>query len=485
MNSSMPAGAASSTIFPERSSVNGVHDALEYVPSKRRFLAKRTPRPKPQFIRARFKTPCAPQSSNFSSAQPKIHVPPSPSRGEYSQHHDIVSEKKNDAGHAKEIQLLSLANLSHTSGNAVIRSSCEQPRRKPRANRLDQDEMIEYAITPPEDPTSRHEPKASRRNDQKGSVSAPLVIDLTQNNDLLDDDTWTLNAIPRIVAQKINSSPCRRRRSLLPQPVFLEDSFVDLKEARPTASTSDQKSTEATFGNRPLHEPLQSKAEATKGTFNTEGVRKRFTRSLGMTGLSKGARESGPGAQHDQLDLDAAIYGQPGAALPPPGVKIRRQMPYKTRGPDEKRRYIHANPAIHLLHNRSATWHARKASEIENRLGRKSWIGNVSGRLRWLRTNKEVLRPSESDKREDANGINERLPRRRDVKPSVQPRALDFGDVPEDELPDYVQQNPAWLKACAFFRQTKERREARARASKICEQETRAFFDMMIHVDGA
>lgn len=306
------------------------------------------------------------------------------------------------------------------------------------------------------------------------------------------------------------------------------------------ALTSDHKSTEARIGHGALRKPSQPNVEATEaqsdkslgkakcrergnstarsgvaievtdkvqkkivpidphanvvqggvskpGEINTNGMRKRSNRSASVTGLSKRVRDSSHGAEHDHLDLDAAIYGQPGAALPPPEVNIRIQSRCNMESQNEQRRYIHANPAIHLVHNRSDTWHARKASEIESRGGRKFWFGNVAGRLRWSRAHKEeLLPPREDDSEEGTNGnaINEGVPqpRRRDAKSSVQPRALDFGDIPEEELPDYVQQNPAWLKACEFFRQTKERREARMHASKMCEQETQDFFDKVIHV---
>ncbi|KAG5926050.1 hypothetical protein E4U42_003713 [Claviceps africana] len=476
MNSPMPAAATSSTVFPEKSIDDAVHDVLGYpAPRERKFLAKRTPRPKPQFLGARLRTSDSPRSSDSASAQPKSRVPPSPSRGEHSRYHRTVCEKKNVAAHGKEIRLLP-SDSNRTSGNTVIRSSCKQPGRQALANHLDRGKMIERAPLPPENPTSRSKPGAGRRNDQKGSISAPLV-DMTRSNYLLDDDAWTLDATLRLLASEKNNSSSYRGpsiRSSPPQPVVVEDQVVHREEARPRAATSNQKSREAAVGSGPFRRPLQSKVEATKATSNINGVRKRSNRCVAATELSSAECKSGFSAQHQQFDLDAAIYGQPEAAAPPPGVQIRRQIPRKTTVPDEQRLYIHANPAINLLHNRSVTWHARKASEIESRPRRKSWFGNVSGRLRWLRANEEMLPPSESGKREDVDGINEKLPRR---------RALDFGDVPEDELPDYVQQNPAWLEACRFFRQTEERRAQRARVSKLCEQETQAFFDSIVDAD--
>ncbi|KAG5964316.1 hypothetical protein E4U57_005390 [Claviceps arundinis] len=196
----------------------------------------------------------------------------------------------------------------------------------------------------------------------------------------------------------------------------------------------------------------------------------------GMTDTSTRVRERPHGAQAE-MDLDAAIYGQPGAARPPSGVQIprRQSKPNKSR-PEEKRLYVYANPAIHMMHRKSAAWYERKVSEIESRPGRKYWFGDVSGRLRWLQACAEEREQERERERKAREGPRRGkgkavLPQRRDAQPWVCSRALDFGDVPEHELPDYVQQNPAWLKACEFFRQAQERREAALRDSESCEEE--------------
>ncbi|KAG5998975.1 hypothetical protein E4U43_002338 [Claviceps pusilla] len=525
----MPTGAASSTKFSETKSVNAVHDVLGHQ-TPRKFLAKRTPRPKPQFVSAplsnqtRLRTSHAPGPNESASAQPSRHAPPSFRRGMPSQHHQPVSPvlAQSDADQSKGIQ------------ESRPLASPKPPlsvQRRPDSSCSD-------------DPSKQPDSKAHMRHDSKCSTPTALVINLTQGDELAHVDAWALTAVPRIVASKqINVSAFggASTRSPLSKPVYLEDTFVVRTEARPIALTSDHKSTEARIGHGAFRKSSQPNAEATEawtdkslgkakrrrergnstarsgvagevtdksqkkivsidphgnvvqggvskpGEINTYGVRKRFNRSASVTGLSKRLRESGHGAEHDHLDLDAAIYGQPGAAPPPPEVNLCIQSPCNMESQNEQRRFIHANPAIHLMHNRSDTWHARKASEIESRGGRKFWFGNVAGRLRWSRANREeLLPPREGDSEEgtNGNGINEGVPqpRRRDAKSNVQPRALDFGDIPEEELPDYVQQNPAWLKACEFFRQTKERREARMRASKVCEQETQDFFDKVIHV---
>ncbi|KAG5984669.1 hypothetical protein E4U55_003749 [Claviceps digitariae] len=536
----MPTGAASSTILPERSSVKIIHDGLGHQ-TPRKFLAKRTPRPRPQFVRATLssqsclQTSYAPLPNVPAPSQPSSHVPPSPSRGIPSQHRRSVSAQ-NDAGHSKETQVSRSPTSSQSplsvqqppdsscvSRKLFVLSSYQQPYQQPRPKGGHEDEILDCSPMSPHDSINQIDPEAHIRKNQKGSTPTSLVIDLTQGDDLANDDAWTLNAIPRIVASEqinISFSGGASTRCSLPQSVLLGGPVTDQTEARKLATMSDQNTIGAISQNRTFHKTSRPNAAAGKGPFNnglgskacsrerrdatgssdvtgeeinkmqkkkffsnphanvvqgtvsnTNGTRKRPHDSIGLTFLSK------------RVEFDAAIYGQPGAAQPPAEVKIRRPTPYKVENhQDDQRRYIHADPAIHLTHNRSDTWHARKALEIERRGGRKFWFGNVSGRLRWLRANKEVLPPQESDSRQDVNGINERLPRRRDAKSNAATRALDFGDVPEEDLPDYVQQNPAWLKACEFFRQTNERREARIRVSKMCEQETQDFFDKVIHV---
>ncbi|KAG5974361.1 hypothetical protein E4U58_003149 [Claviceps cyperi] len=208
----------------------------------------------------------------------------------------------------------------------------------------------------------------------------------------------------------------------------------------------------------------------------TKSILKHPIQRQGMTDTSNRVRERPHGAPA-KMDIDAAIYGQPGAARPPSGVQIpRRQSRPNNSRPEEKRLYIYANPAIHLTHRKSAAWYKRKVSEIECRPGRKYWFGDVSGRLRWLQACAEEREQDRERERKAREGPRRGkgkavLPQCRDAQPWVCSRALDFGDVPEHELPDSVRQNPAWLKACEFFRQDQERREAALRDSESCKEE--------------
>lgn len=221
--------------------------------------------------------------------------------------------------------------------------------------------------------------------------------------------------------------------------------------------------------------PVNSYANIIKGPVSKKPVQTNDTQKPpgATTGGLRRTRNVSRPPPHGRLDLDAAIYGQPGAMMPPPGVKIRLQTEDEISSQGQ-RRFIHANPATHLMRDKSKAWHAWKAMEIQSRYGQKFWFGKVSARLRWFRANQAWPRGTTS--REDTTRRANRHPYAQTCT-HVHSRALDFGDIPEEELPGYVRENTGWLKACEFFRRTHGRREARARASRSCEQETRDFYE--------
>ncbi|POR31824.1 Uncharacterized protein TPAR_07943 [Tolypocladium paradoxum] len=171
----------------------------------------------------------------------------------------------------------------------------------------------------------------------------------------------------------------------------------------------------------------------------------------------------------DSAAFDAAIYQQAATMKPPPRLPIPpRQRRSSPSSSEDQRMYLHVDPAIHLTHNRSEEWFKAKAQEIESRGGRKAWFGKAIERLRWRRAQ------TEHEKRL-ANGHG--LPRRRaDPQPWKYSRSVDFGDVPESKLPEDVLQNAAWIKACAWHRETERIRVLRRREAKRTEQETQEFY---------
>ncbi|KAL6907008.1 hypothetical protein GGI43DRAFT_249304 [Trichoderma evansii] len=171
----------------------------------------------------------------------------------------------------------------------------------------------------------------------------------------------------------------------------------------------------------------------------------------------------------DSEAFDAMIYRQ-STLRPPRGVTLqapaRPKTPVQNPAIEYQRQYLSINPAIHLPYNRSEEWHAKKALEIQARRGRKAWFGKVIERRRWLRAKEKA----EEDERNAAKESNQKLSRV-DPQPWSCNRVLDFGDVPHEELPEDVLQNPAWVKACAWHRENYAKRVFRERAAKNANRE--------------
>ncbi|KAM0256300.1 hypothetical protein ACHAQJ_005065 [Trichoderma viride] len=178
------------------------------------------------------------------------------------------------------------------------------------------------------------------------------------------------------------------------------------------------------------------------------------------------AEERSKGKVHvfDSEAFDTMIYRQ-SMLRPPQGVSL--QAPARPKTPVQKpfvehqRRYLPVDPAIHLPYNRSEEWYKQKALEIQARGGRKAWFGKVIERRRWLRAKEKA----EEDERNMAKASNQK-PLRMDPQPWSYNRVLDFGDVPPEELPEDVLQDPAWIKACAWHRENHAKRILRDRAAK-------------------
>ncbi|KAH6609636.1 hypothetical protein Trco_002982 [Trichoderma cornu-damae] len=176
-----------------------------------------------------------------------------------------------------------------------------------------------------------------------------------------------------------------------------------------------------------------------------------------------------PGAQvFDSEAFDAMIYRQ-STLRPPRGVSV--QVPAQSKTPlgrvstRDRRQYLAINPAIHFPYNRPDEWHRDKALEIQARGRRKAWFGKVIERRRWLRAKEKA----EEDKQKAARAPN-RKPARIDPQPWSYNRIVDFGDVPPEELPKDVLQNPAWVKACAWHRENQAKRILRDRVARDAQR---------------
>lgn len=148
----------------------------------------------------------------------------------------------------------------------------------------------------------------------------------------------------------------------------------------------------------------------------------------------------------DSAAFDSQLYSQEGASAPPPGVEV---SPLPAQSMASSRIFSDVDPLVHGMYPRSEQWHRLKTLEIESRPSRKAFFGKVAQRQRWLRaqsaTTAERLNEAQSD--DDPPIRADPLPKRAGTLLTV-----DFGDIPEDQLPSDVTDNPAWAKVCARFR---------------------------------
>ncbi|OBS15409.1 hypothetical protein FPOA_13747 [Fusarium poae] len=135
-----------------------------------------------------------------------------------------------------------------------------------------------------------------------------------------------------------------------------------------------------------------------------------------------------PLATFDPVAFDSIIYRQ-SRLCPPPGVRL--------------------SPRI--VKYRSQHWYKQKCEETKRRPRRKAWFGKVQARLRWVRAEKERLEQSRQNAQNDGT-----TPPFEPPEPRCFKQILDFGDVPEKDLPEHVRNNPAWLKTCAWLRKCEE-----------------------------
>ena len=111
-----------------------------------------------------------------------------------------------------------------------------------------------------------------------------------------------------------------------------------------------------------------------------------------------------------QPSFDTWVYSQEGAALPPEGVVLGRR-PDDT--PDQTSTlFAHVDPRIHWNLPRPQEWYEAKQAEIKKRGGRKANFGKAAQRM---------------------------------ARARVAPVPL------EDRVPEYVRENPAWMRAMEWF----------------------------------
>ncbi|KAL2113790.1 hypothetical protein VUR80DRAFT_2182 [Thermomyces stellatus] len=154
-------------------------------------------------------------------------------------------------------------------------------------------------------------------------------------------------------------------------------------------------------------------------------------------------------SSEDQFDL--LIYGQTDALRPPLGSLFEKRGPCRprqesSRSSDQSRSaapclHIRMDPRIHWTHQRSEEWYRKKQEEIRFRPTRKENYGRAAKRMQ--------------EKRQFKALVSRAIPAisaRHDAGSCEFGRHIDFGDVPEAELPEMVKSNPEWLKAAAWMR---------------------------------
>ncbi|KAM0552580.1 hypothetical protein ACHAPJ_007909 [Fusarium lateritium] len=175
-------------------------------------------------------------------------------------------------------------------------------------------------------------------------------------------------------------------------------------------------------------------------------------------------------ARFDSAAFDSLIYRQSNLR-PPAGVGVRRTVGKGLASSEGKQLFLPVNPAIHKMHKRSQTWYRKKCEEIRRRPGRKAWFGKVVERRRWIQDEEVKL-----EKQRQQAQFAGTMPPFKQPQPLGVKRVLDFGDVPEEELPDYVRKNPAWLKACAWHRECQSQAMLHQRRIDRSTEEAHRFF---------
>ncbi|OLN85539.1 hypothetical protein CCHL11_05823 [Colletotrichum chlorophyti] len=168
-------------------------------------------------------------------------------------------------------------------------------------------------------------------------------------------------------------------------------------------------------------------------------------------------------AKFDAVKFDAMIYAQADNSSPPRDIFMSTAPTYVplkplASGEGEGRLYMRLDPRIHWPHNRSERWYEAKMEEIKRRGGRKANFGKAAERMRQQRLEEERqagAKPTETETAAPKQASSVTLSN--DPQPWSHNRPMDFGDVPEQELPAYVRKNEDWLRATAWMRENREK----------------------------
>ena len=220
---------------------------------------------------------------------------------------------------------------------------------------------------------------------------------------------------------------------------------------------------------------------------STHGVESSTRDNQGPNGAPMCRQDSGlftqmppaPNDRSSEAQFDLLVYRQTDSPRPPLGSLFDRRGPNRPRqessmssGPPRSSvpcLHIRMDPRIHWTHQRSEEWHKKKQEEIRFRPTRKENYGRAAKRMHETRQRKALVSrsiPTMSAKSDtSSHGFG---------------RPMDFGDVPEAELPEMVKSNPDWLRATAWMRkcrrdlmETRKEIERRKKAGVALERPLR------------
>ncbi|KAM0326879.1 hypothetical protein ACHAPQ_007567 [Fusarium lateritium] len=289
---------------------------------------------------------------------------------------------------------------------------------------------------------------------------------------------------PKLLDSEDGVVPKSRPRSLKPQPPDLsnrsEHAIKPLSSIHPPMTNAKYPAHEVSSGTpdkRHLSKDIPSELSVEDDEVNMADVSDISeevvppTEPVSPFRAKVEARRKRIMANFDSTVFDSFIYRQ--SKLRPPVNILTSSRAYQRRLAlyTSKRVFLPVNPAIHGMHKRSRAWYKKKCEEIRKRPGRKAWLGKVMARKRWLHSVEMKLEKERQQAQLTGTAPPYKPPEPRSVK-----RILDFGDVPEEELPSYVKENPAWLKACAWFRACEEQAALRQRQADKSKKEAERFF---------
>lgn len=288
---------------------------------------------------------------------------------------------------------------------------------------------------------SRAETAVSDRVALNGISSVRLDGKGSNTNSVFDEQEAANAAKRKLEAISRDNPTYSTPKLLLQEPVLLESA---LPESGYPTEESDYEVPLYHRAARARHYSILSTTQAPD-----EGVAKERISPISKAESMRKMRVS----KFDAAAFDAQFYSQDGARAPPEEVHLEMRSEMGDSPTYSEMLFLHKNPSIHGMHERSKKWTLRKAAEIKSRGGRKAWFGKAAERARWVRSKKKHPNGDRG-----SETTLEKSPVREDPSPWAYRRPLDFGDVPEEKLPQDVKNDPAWLAACARFRQDRAKK---------------------------